>query len=779
MTPRRADETPSPRGAGVLMSRWRGRPTMRKCWAGLVLAAFLAAALPVRGATLPATAWPHTQRVDHASVTVFQPQVISWPWRTKLNARVALAVTPDGTGRPVLGTIEISGSTTTDFATRLVTLTDLKLNASHFPTLTTQTAEAFDARISAALAAMPPKRIPLDTVLMSLAQEAVKPAAVATNNDPPLIFYSPRPARLVVFDGEPVLVPAGQSGLEYAVNTNWDVFFDPLSGSWYLRDGSGWFGAHAAGGPYAPTAKLPPAFDHLPRDANFEAARKALPPREPKPASAPTIFVSMKPAEIIITDGPPAFGPIAGTALQAVRNTSSDLFLDTAKGRFYYLVSGRWFAAAGLEGPWHFATPELPADFARIPPGDPAARVLASVPGTPQAQEALIAAEIPQQATLKRGEATLAVHYAGPPQFQPIPGTPMTYAVNTNETVIAIEGKYYACHQGVWFVAPSPNGPWALAASVPDVIYTIPPMSPLYNVTYVKVYAATPTTVTYGYTAGYMMGFVSAGVVVYGTGYYYPPVVVPGPVPAYFPYPYSYAGNVYYNSATGAWARGAAVYGPYGGAAAGAAYNPATGAYARGGEVYGPYGGAGAWSAYNPATGAYAHGSAAWGPNGATANASFTNPRYGVSGSTNQNANAYGHWGSSVVSTPTQTVHTASEGNAQGTVGGFSSTTGAEGVGVHGAGGTNAGVAKGAQGNVYAGKDGNVYEHSSSGWSKWSDGGWSPVQPPAREAGADGGARGGASGATSYQQLEQDRRAREGGWQRQREWGGTGRFRRG
>ncbi|MBN9121318.1 MAG: hypothetical protein J0I06_19560 [Planctomycetes bacterium] len=79
-----------------------------------------------------------------------------------------------------------------------------------------------------------------------------------------------------------------------------------------------------------------------------------------------------------------------------------------------------------------------------------------------------------------------------------------------------------------------------------------------------------------------------------------------------------------------------------------------------GGEVYGPYGGAGAWSAYNPATGTYAHGSAAWGPNGGTASASFANPRYGVSGSTTQSANAYGHWGSSVVSTPTQTVHTAS-----------------------------------------------------------------------------------------------------------------------
>ena len=170
---------------------------------------------------------------------------------------------------------------------------------------------------------------------------------------------------------------------------------------------------------------------------------------------------------------------------------------------------------------------------------------------------------------------------------------------------------------------------------MPPGIHRIPPSQPLHNVTYVSVYGATPAAVTFGYTAGYLGGLVSAGVLVYGSGYYYPPVVVPGRVPAYLPYPYTYAGNVAYNPATGAWARGGTVYGPYGGAATGGtAYNPATGAWARGGAVYGPNGGAGAWSAYNPTTGAYAHGSAAWGPDGGSAQGSFYNPRTGVSGST-------------------------------------------------------------------------------------------------------------------------------------------------
>ena len=187
-------------------------------------------------------------------------------------------------------------------------------------------------------------------------------------------------------------------------------------------------------------------------------------------------------------------------------------------------------------------------------------------------------------------------------------------------------------------------------------------------------------------------------------------------------------------------------------------------AWAHGAAVYGPYGGAGAWSAYNPTTGTYAHGSAAWGPNGGTANASFYNPRYGVSGSTTQNANAYSRWGSSTISGPHQTVNTASASNARGSVGAIGSSTGAAAAGVHTAAGNNAGVARTASGNVYAGADGNAYRHTDSGWSKWNNGSWQPVQRPAGSAQRTTGARA-TMGSANYQQLEQDRFARtQGSW---------------
>jgi len=219
-------------------------------------------------------------------------------------------------------------------------------------------------------------------------------------------------------------------------------------------------------------------------------------------------------------------------------------------------------------------------------------------------------------------------------------------------------------------------------------------------------------------------------------------------------------------------------------------------------------GGAGAWSAYNPSTGSYAHGSASWGDGTGSANASWYNARTGVSGSTNQNYNQYGRWGSSQVSGPNQTVDTRSQTNAQGSAGGFRSTSGAEGASVKGAGGNSAGVVKGPGGDVYAGADGNVYRHTSDGWQKYDDGSWNSVTRPTQSAPASGDAsapqsasrpasqspgsgqqRLGQGGDTlrqrfansaDGQQLEQDRFARTQGDQRQqqfnqwREGGGEG-----
>ena len=192
--------------------------------ARLLLLAFMMM-LPSVAMAQEAADWPHTIATPNgATATVYQPQAISWPDQKTLTTRMALAITPAGAKTPVLGTLEISFATVVDNATHLVTLSDSKLIASHFPTLDTAQAGQLQDRIGALLPTLQLKQVPLDAIVLSLKDLPQTAQPVAVNNDPPTIFHADRPASLVVFDGDPVMAPAGNSGLKFAVNTNWDVF---------------------------------------------------------------------------------------------------------------------------------------------------------------------------------------------------------------------------------------------------------------------------------------------------------------------------------------------------------------------------------------------------------------------------------------------------------------------------------------------------------------------------------------------------------------------------
>jgi hypothetical protein len=175
------------------------------------------------------------------------------------------------------------------------------------------------------------------------------------------------------------------ANLLFAVNTNWDVFLDPQTSTYYLLDGAFWLSATDYRGPWRPVTQLPGAFNDLPNDKNFAEVKQHLPGIRIQEKDLPAIFVSTQPAVIILTKGKPTFSLIRGTQLMAVSNTDSDLFKDSRDGQYYYLISGRWFRSSSLNGPWTFATPDLPQDFARIPSKSKYGRVLYAVPGTPQA----------------------------------------------------------------------------------------------------------------------------------------------------------------------------------------------------------------------------------------------------------------------------------------------------------------------------------------------------------------------------------------------------------
>jgi hypothetical protein len=273
--------------------------------------------------------------------------------------------------------------------------------------------------------------------------------------------------------------------------------------------------------------------------------------------------------------------------------------------------------------------------------------------------------------------------------------------------VVEYADKYYLCQDAVWFVSTSATGPWAVCKDVPDAVYTIPPSSPVYRVTYVHVEDKDDDDddddVTCSYTAGYFGTFV-AGLalgecLVWGTGYYYPPYVGWwGHYPAYYPYHYSYGCAAVYNRWTGGYAVGERVYGPYASAGRAAWYNPATGRYGRAAHVEGPYGGRTVAGAYNPRTGT------GW--------------------VTHQGNNGYAQWGASAASRGNRWVESA---HVVGPDGGAAAWKGSNGAGrFHWSDEGSGGMAV-HNGDFYAGHDGNVYRKDDGQWSKWDNGGWQPA----------------------------------------------------
>jgi hypothetical protein len=480
---------------------------------------------------------------------------------------------------------------------------------------------------------------------------------------------------------------------------------------------------------------LPASFSSLPANNNWAEVRRRIPGKTI--TAAPAVFVATQPAELIVTQGDPSFSSIPGTQLYRVVDTDSVLFSYAGDANFYYLVAGRWFRASQLSGPWAAASKDLPADFANIPSDDPSAFVKASVPGTREAKDAVLLASVPMTTVVNVTNAPVQVTYSGAPRFQAIQGTTVQYAVNSPYSVFLVDGGYYCCDQGVWFSGAAPDGPWSLCTSVPPAIYTIPPSSPQYNVTYVTVQDSSPTTVTYAQTAGYSGEYVApSGVLMFGEGmpvgaavagndgYYYPPY------PAY----YSYGSGATYAYAYGGYYRAALAYGPYGGAYRTASYNAATGTYARSAAAYGPYGSAVAKQAYNPYTGAYAQ-------------AAHVNTAAGSASRAYVQEGGQAAWG-------------ASRSSAYGSAAAVKTTSGAGAAAYSTPEGQGA-VAKSQSGNYYAAKDGTVYKKEpTGGWSSNSGSGWQTMNKPTAQA-ATSAPR--SASSMSQESLEGQHQARQWG----------------
>ncbi len=572
------------------MSRFRSLLVASAAAAAL---AFPAAAQEAGDSLIPR--WPVEFETDSGVLVVYLPQIETFA-NNQLTARAAFSYAK-GEAAPRFGTFWFTARVDVDRDANLVTARSITVTRVRFPDITAQQQEQFEAFVKSRLEEQELSASLDRIVALVAATDLERSTAEGIRTEPPRIVVMSQPAVLLLFDGDPIYRQMSDAPYQRVVNTAMAVARDTATGIVYLAGGGWWYQARNPMGPWDVADSVPASLRALVPDTMDFDTPDGPPPR---------IVTAKEPTELIVTDGPMQLQPVQGaTGLRYAANTESDILKDAT--HFYVLLSGRWYRATEMAGPWQHVRPDsLPRSFASIYPTSAAADVLAFVPGTPQADEAVADAMIPQTTAIRRDAATLTVAYDGEPDFEAIPGTQIEWAYNTETPVMRIGGLYYACDNAVWFVSRSATGPWAVSDSVPQAVQSIPASSPVYNVKYVQVYQSTPEVVYVGYTPGYMGVYPYYGTMVYGTGYPYPPYMGVG---AYYPRPVTFGFHFTYNPYTG-WGAGVSVGGPF--LRVGVAFRPPYPAYRPAG-MYGPagyrppgggYAGAGARPGTRPAAGA-------------------------------------------------------------------------------------------------------------------------------------------------------------------------------
>ncbi|MDA9981827.1 carbohydrate-binding family V/XII [Gammaproteobacteria bacterium] len=475
--------------------------------------------------------WPREIITAKGTIVIYQPQPEKLAG-DRLSARAAIAIELKGGKEPVYGAVWMDSRLETDRSDRTATITEISVTQMRLPEKYREHTEDLGALLETEI---PKWNLPisLDRLLTSLdLAQTRSEASQKIITDPPRILFSTEPAVLISIDGEPRLQQEDGSALMRVINTPFTLLLDPSSNTYYLNaDAEAWYQSGDILGEWS-LAKQVPA-EVAKRAPKVETEAKTQQDngqkngqgdgRAGEPGPPSRIVIATEPTELIVTEGKPEFTPVAGTELLFMSNTDSDVLLDVASQQYYVVLAGRWYISSQLDGKWSYVKGgNLPADFANIPEDSDVATVLYAVPGTELSKEAVLDAHIPQTAKIDRNRATLEVEYDGEPKFESIAGIGLHYAVNAALPVIRADAKYYAVDNGVWFVASKATGPWQVATSVPVAIYTIEPDSPLYPVTFVRIYKVTPEFVYVGYTPGYTNTYVYESTIVYGTGYWYP-----------------------------------------------------------------------------------------------------------------------------------------------------------------------------------------------------------------------------------------------------------------
>jgi hypothetical protein len=687
------------------------------------------------------TDWPKViNTANGTQIKVYEPEPESFKGNT-LMFRSAISVLSNGSNDPVFGAFWATAKVETDRDARTMAINNLDVTSIRIPAIEGQ--DTIDY-IDDALETQFPQSagpISLDAIVASLNQNQQEAKiSQGISNKPPKVIFATHPTMLVLIDGEPKLQNNADLKLDMVVNTPFTIV-KYTDGKFYLYGHKHWYVSNSATGPYEYTNdNVPPAIESVgsmiaskQQTNNADNARSST-----SPAVIPDIIVSTTPTELIQSNGEPNFTPVEGTNLLYMSNSDNDIFMDENSQEYFVLISGRWFQTKNLNSDnWKYiASDQLPADFAKIPPGSPKDNVLASVAGTDAAKDAVMDAQIPQTAKVDRHTTTTTVTYDGRPKFTDIDGTNLQYAVNTSSTVLRNggDGRFYVVDNGVWFVSDNATGPFVVSTTRPVDVDLIPPDCPVYNAKFVNIYDSDPNYAYMGYTPGYLNSYIYGPTVVYGTGFYYHPWYGA----YYYPRPWSWGFNFCYTPYFG-WGFG------WGYSAGWFSIGFGFG-YAYGGYGYG-YRGCGWWgpSFYHPACwGGYYGGPHPYGFYGSNfyvhnsihvnyANNVYRNrggvysqTNYRTGGTANRSVNNY----RPNVSSNNRPGGNGNPGRYNPSTGGGSNNYNRPNGGSPGRPTTGYNSAGGAQrSSVYSDRQGNVYQHSqpNNNWQQRQNRTWSPV----------------------------------------------------
>jgi len=658
--------------------------------------------------------YPRIEHFEQGSVTVDFPTIESWDSFRFLQAWLPVEVSLNGDSQARFGSVRLQAVTDIDFDQRTVRISGPSVLETRFADADS---DGSLSELAARAFAGGERIVPLDVLLRLLPEDFQIPAqpgdGANLNFEPPTIVVSETPLQLLSIDKEPVKAQIEGTSLEFVINTNWSVFYNSGDERWYvLNDGTWQTNNYLSDGGWVNTDKLPADFDKLAANEEWQKLQKALPAK--LPAEPPTPFmISLQATELIQLDGPPRLSAIESTGIHYVRNTQSDLF--KFEGRWYFLVSGRWFRNDELSGSWQ-SVKDPPTAFAQIPSDHKMGHILFSVPGTRQAKLSLIEAAIPHRTlATKNSAANLKVGWVGEPRFVAIEMTKLQRGLNTPYQVISHNNFYYLCYEGAWYFSVSPEGPWQVALQIPDEIYRIPATDPAYNVTFVRLdeeQSASENEVNFSYSGGYTGSFSTTVSVVHGTGWHYPSSVYwdSSHRPAYWPYASTYGYNIGYHPVGAYYGGRVGFRGGWGG--------------------YGGLGGCGGWGGYGGRAryGVYG-GYGGYGGCGGYTSITIESPTVDFN-------HGFGSaWEGPLQTTPGDPADAAersldqflpakkSTGNDK-----FIDTSKDEAVGKTVVSASSLYASSSLSSNMFSGSDGEVYKRENDEWQQYNDGSWSTAE---------------------------------------------------